>query len=210
MNTRTVALILFLMMPLSLSSKEPSKGIKKDQVDKFPSGSIFSDKFDVKNFSFNRTHDAKGRGEVLRVEFEISSYIDEPMDFYIFIIALQEIVDKSISSFERPIPLKDYIKNFVPFPFDLNNFRVPAGAKDSGFVKFPKNPRLGVNPSTGKPYHLTDKLFVKTTHLSKYRKNYVFFNSVLILIYDAKRLSDKSGYTMPVFRQVFHLTGIRR
>jgi hypothetical protein len=210
MNTRTVALILFLLIPLSLFSKEPEKAIKKDQVDRFPSGSISSDKFYVKNFSFNRTHDAKGRGEVLRVEFEISSYIDEPMDFYIFTIAMHERVDKSISSFERPIPLKDYIKNFVPFPFDIDNFQVSAGSKDAGFDKFPKNPKVGINPSTGKPYHLEDKLFVKTTHLSKYRKDYVFFNSVLILIYDAKKLSDESGHATPVFRQVFHLSGIRR
>jgi hypothetical protein len=210
MNRRTAVLILSLLIPLSLFSKDPERGMKKMQIDRFPSGSILNNRFDVKNISFNRTHDAKGRGEVLRVEFEVSSFVDQPIDLYIFTIAIHEKVDKSISSFERPIPAKDYIKNFVPFPYDLKNFQNSVGQKDSGFVKFPKNPKAGINPSTGKQYRLKDKLFVKTTHLSKYRKDYVFFNTVVILIYDAKKLSTKSGYPMPVFRQVFYISGIRR
>lgn len=210
MNRRTAVLILFLLIPLSLFSKQPEKGVKKMQIDKFPSGSILNDRFYVKNVSFNRTHDAKGRGEVLRVEFEVSSFVDEPVDLYIFAIAIHEKIDKNISSFERPIPPKDYIKNFVPFPYDVKNFQNSVGQKDYVFVKFPRNPKAGVNPSTGKQYKLTDKLFVKTTHLSKYRKEYVFFNTVIILIYDAKKLSNAQGYPMPVFRQVYYISGIRR
>lgn len=218
MNRRIAVLFLFLLIPLSLFSKEPAKvkkkepekGVRKMQIDRFPPGSILNDRFDVKNVSFNRTHDAKGRGEVLRVEFEVSSFVDEPMDLYIFAIAIHEKIDKSISSFERPIPPKDYIKNFVPFPYDVKNFQNTVGKKDYVFVKFPRNPKAGINPSTGKQYKLTDKLFVKTTHLSKYRKNYVFFNTVIILIYDAKKLSNARGFPMPVFRQVYYISGIRR
>ena len=55
--------------------------------------------------------------------------------------------------------------------------------------------------STYHTYHLKDKLNIWTTHLSKYRNNYFFFNEVTILIF------DKDGN--PLFRQLYSISGKR-
>jgi hypothetical protein len=214
MSKRYLLILLFVFMPVLLFSQREKQSTKKESVKVPPVGIIRSETFDIRNVAFNKTHDVKGRGEVLRVEFEIANLIDEPADLYIFVIAIHELLDKSISSFRRPIPKSEMVKNFVPFPYELSNFQDTEGKTPEkgnnalGFRELPKNPKAGKNPVTGKPYHLKDKLYVKTTHLSKYRRNYVYFNKVILLIYDEKKLTGSD--THPVYRQVFHLSGKRR
>jgi len=214
MTKRYLLILIFVLMPVLLFSQREKQSTQKETVKTPPVGIIRSETFDVRNVAFNKTHDIKGRGEMLRVEFEIANLIDEPADLYIFVIAIHELLDKSISSFRRPIPKSEMVKNFVPFPYELSNFQDEEGkAPEKGnnafrFRELPKNPREGKNPITGKPYHLKDQLYVKTTHLSKYRRNYVYFNKIVLLIYDEKKLTGSDAH--PVYRQVFHLSGKRR
>lgn len=213
---KKLLLIVILITPLLIYSQT-------EKVNKTDSGFIksaipvqaqYSNLFKIKNVYFNKRIDWGGKGDVLEVEFKIQNMIDDPQDLYIFIIATYEIDWRGRTSFQMPIPKKDRVKSFVPYPFDIKNFEYPdvdrkgnikkdkKGNDAIKLVKFPKNPKAGTNPETGKPYHLKDNLLIRSTHLSKYRNNYFFFNEVAVLVFDSK--------SKPAFRQLYELRGYRR
>ena len=121
------------------------------------------------------------------------------MDFFIFVIATYEKLEPIKSSFEKPVPKRDIIRNFNAFPNNRKNFEYPPNddekkmGKKFRLEKFPKDNKLGTDPSTGKPYSLSDNLIIRTEHFTKYRKNYVFFNTITILLFDAKNSKEKNG-----------------
>jgi hypothetical protein len=176
--------------------------------------SQYSNRFKFKEVYFNRRIDPGGRGENLMVDFALENQTDHEMDLYIFIIASYEIDVPSESTFTRPVPLEDRIKNFAVSPGSIENFTYPdvdgKGVRKKNmfnedmnkYVKFPKNPREGINPETGKPWRLGGRLFFTTNILSPYKQNYYFFNNAAILIFD-----DQGK---PLFRQLFELKGFRR
>ncbi|OHD69192.1 MAG: hypothetical protein A2W19_06285 [Spirochaetes bacterium RBG_16_49_21] len=201
-------------MPQGDTSKESkdAKGPVKLTTN-IPVLAQYSKKFAIKNIDFNKVIDIGGKGEVLEVQFVLQNLTDDPMDLYIFTIATFEKVERTRSSFEKPVPPTHRIRSFVPYPPDIANFQYPAtdgegninrdkqGPEKFKFVKFPKNSKAGIDPNTGKPHHLVEKLIVRTTHLSKYRVNYFFFNEVAILIFDSEG--------KPAFRQLYQLQGTR-
>lgn len=186
-----------------LEKPKPAQAKPADGIPAVPAQTLYSDKLQILNVNFNKKIDPTGKGELLETQFVVKNNLDDPQDIYIFVIATFEKFEKTKSSFERPIPEKERIRSFVPYPFDISNFEYQdAENKDKvKLLKSPKNPKAGINPSTGKPYHLTDKLNMWTTHLSKYRNNYFFFNEVVILVY------DKEGST--IFRKYYKISGKR-
>jgi hypothetical protein len=209
--------ILLLLMPGMLisqadKSKSPEKSIGLDKImTNIPALSQYSNNFTIKNLYFNKRIDLGGKGEILEVEFILENLSDEPQDLYLFTIATFEKTEKTKSSFERLVPTRERIRTFVVYPDDISNFTYPVTdeqgnvKKDKNgldivkLAKFPKNPKAGVDPKTGKPYHLKDRLVLYTTHLSSYRNNYYFFNNVAVLIFD----SDGK----PAFRQLSEIKG---
>jgi hypothetical protein len=163
----------------------------------------YSDNFKIEKCYFNKRIDGTGKGEVMEVEMVIKNLTDTPMDIYLFVICTFEKTEKTKSSFEMPIPFKERLRNFVPYPNDIKNFEYENVDKKPGIslLKYPKNPKAGTDPETNKPYTLKNKLLVRTYHLSPYRANYVFFNNVTILIFD--------GEGKPAYKETYIMTGTR-
>jgi len=212
---KRLTLLAILLIPVFLFSQEKkTKSHGTASKGNIPVQAKYSNKFAIKNVDFNRRIDLAGRGEILETTFILDNLTNDPMDFYIFVIGTFEKVEKTKSSFEMPIPEKERIRNFIPFPGDIKNFQYPAkdskgnAIKDESgkdkiiLIKHPHDPKIGVNPRTGKLYHLEQQLAVRTQILSKYRKHYVYFNEVAILIFDKD--------AKLVFRQLFELKGYRR
>lgn len=209
---KRLLLICILLPGLSFSQENKVQDTsKKSQI--IPVQSQYSNSFIIRDITFNKETDLHGKGEVLDVQFVLQNKTDDPMDLYIIVIASYEKKERTRSSFEMPIPEKDRIRSFAPYPFDLENYQYPVTdtkgnqVKDASghakvrFQKFPKDPKQGINPITGKMYHLNDRLVIRTQHLSKYRTNYFFFNEVMVLIF------NNEG--QPQYRQQFKLSGIR-
>jgi len=211
-----IIVVLMLLIPSMLLSQDKGPAAAKKSMDSsvVPVLSQYSNRFKVKDIYFNRKIDLGGRGEILEAEIIIENLMDDPIDFYLFTVASYEVKEKTSSSFERPVPGKDRIRSFVVFPDDISNFQYPVrdakgnikkdyfGKDIIDYKKHPHDSKKGINPSTGKLYHLKDKLVIRTYHLSKYRNNYFFFNEAALLIF------DKDG--KPAFRQLFRLKGWRR
>jgi hypothetical protein len=206
--------LLIVLLPAVIFSQETKSTESPVKSQIIPIQAQYSDEFCIKNVNFNKFVDIYGRGEVLEVEFEIVNKTDDPLDMYLIVIATFEKKERTRSSFERPIPEKERVRTFVPFPLNLDNFQYPVvdskgnQAKDkegkalTRYVKFPRDPKQGVNPLTGGMYHVEKKLVVRTTHLSKYRTNYYYFNEVAILAF------NKNGE--PQYKQSYRLVGFRR
>jgi hypothetical protein len=199
MRKKLLIVIIVCVIPVLLFSQEKQK--VGDQH--IPIGAQYSNSFEVSDIYFNRRIDTTGKGELLEVEMIVKNLTDDPMDLYVHVIATFEREEKTRSSFEMPIPEKERIRSFVPFPGDKADYQYPHPEKNDETIlkKAPKNPKAGINPDTGKPYHLEDKLLIRTYHLSEYRTNYFFFNEVTILVYDSEG--------NPVFRQLYEIEGRR-
>ncbi|MCU0846504.1 MAG: hypothetical protein MUD12_01290 [Spirochaetes bacterium] len=216
-------ILTILALPIMIFSQESTdkkagsdapKKIESQISTSIPVQAQYSDEFAIKNIEFSRKVDLLGKGDILEVKMMFDNLNDDPKDLYIFVIASYEKIEKTKSSFERPVPEKERIRTFVPFPNNIENFKYPDKDKQGNikkdyqgrdkfkYIKFPKDPKAGIDPATQKPYRLTDKLLVVSEHLSKYRKNFFYFNEVAILVF------DKDG--KPVFRQLYKLKGYRR
>ncbi|MDY6969894.1 MAG: hypothetical protein SVR08_14730 [Spirochaetota bacterium] len=207
MRENIIAIIVFLFLSTTLFGEKKAvekKQQQKDQIGTLLVQSLYSDKIKIKDICFNKRGDNAGKGQVLEVEFKVQNKTEDAHDLYIFVIATFEKVEKTKSSFEMPIPEKEKIRNFVPFPDKKENYIYPHPKKKGimKLFKFPKNPKAGINPNSGKPYHLENELMVRTYHLSKYRINYVFFNEVAILIFDRN--------SRVLFKQLYGISGVRR
>ena len=200
MRRKLLIVIMVCIIPGWLFSQE-NTSVKKQHI---PIGSQYSNSFEISKIYFNRRIDTTGKGELLEVEIVVENQTDDPMDLYVHVVASYEKEEKTRSSFEMPIPEKERIRSFVPFPGDKADYQYPHPEKsgETMLKKFPKNPKAGVNPDTGKPYHLEDKLLIRTYHLSEYRTNYFFFNEVTVLVFNSEG--------EPVYRQLFEIEGIRK
>jgi hypothetical protein len=178
----------FVIIPVVLFSQDKSSDNKLD-IKKKPILSVSSKSFKVKNLSFSKfQYDISG--ETLETFFQVENLTNTPIEFYVFVIASYEKEYISKSSFERPeVDDKVLIKNIQAFPDDLTNFEYiekdEKGVDQKVYQKYPKNIKAGINQDTGHPYLVTDKTIFKAKHFSKYGKNYYFFNTVTILIFDA-------------------------
>lgn len=207
---KRIAFLLFcLIVPTILFSQDEKKTTAAPETrvklnSSIPVMAQYSDKFKIEEYYFNRKIDVQRRGEILEVELVLSNLTDDPMELYIFTIATYEKVERTKSSFERPIPKKERIRSFVPHPDVIEEFKYENPERKGEFrlEKYPKNPKAGIDPQTGKPYVLKDTLVVRNLHLSKYRQNYFFFNNVTLLIFDSEG--------KPAYRQRFLIEGKRR
>ncbi len=230
MIRKSILTVAFILLPLAAFAQEQGNkaaAAPKGGLAKFPVQSIRPYEFNVKHFTMSRIYEVRGRGEILNIEFELQNKTDIPQDLYIYTIATHEVHREHPSTFDMLLTEdeKKVMRVFVPYPAaaeDKNaehrnmkheNFTFELGEGENrhkAIIKFPRDPKLGVSPLTGKAYHLTDDLIVKMQHLSRYRKNYCFFNTVTLLIFDAKKLTDEHGRIWPVFRQVYKIEGLRR
>ncbi len=204
MLRRALFIVVLLSIPMLNFAQEAPREKQEKISTNIPVQAQYSNNFKITEYYFNRKVDVKGRGEILEVEIVLENLTDNPLDLYIFTIATTEKIEKTKSSFEKPVPEKERVRNFVPFPDEIKNFEYDDPASKTGvlFVKFPKNPKAGISPETGKPYHLVDKLMVRTFHLCPYKRKYTFFNNVMILVFD--------GEGKPAFRKLYSLNGTRR
>jgi len=169
-----------------------------------PVQSLYSNQVKIKDIYFNRRVDTAGKGDVLEVEVLFENLTDNPMDIYVNVIATYEKEEKTKSSFEMPIPEKERIRNFVPYPDDIANYEYNDSKGKKIFQAYPKNTKSGINPLTNKLYFLPvrDILVVRSYHVSPYRKDFIFFNYVTVLVF------DKDGN--PIMREVYELKGKRK
>ena len=181
--------LLILIIPVLLYSQD--KAAENTSGKKlFPVQAVKTDLFKIYNLSFNKTIPGYA-GEVLEVEFQIKNLIELPHELYIFVIATYEKSYQTDSSFQSP-SLDDpaQIKNIKVFPDDLSNFEYTekdkSGNEKKLYIKYPKNIKAGVDPSTGKPYMLDENITFRTKFLSKYARKYYYFNEIAILIFDNK------------------------
>jgi hypothetical protein len=223
MQNKIIKLLLFIFLASTAFSQQeklekavkPVDNQKQDsQTAEFstaiPVQSKYSNNFKITYVTFNRRIDLAGRGEIIEFEFIIKNNLDDPQELYIWTVATCENTEKTKSSFETQIAEKDKMQNFCPFPDNLKAFEYPEKNKTTdnqaigkiSYIKYPKDPKSGVNPDTGKPYLLKEKLLVTTKHLSRYRNNYTYFNNFTLLIF------DKEGKL--VFRQLYELKGWRK
>ena len=207
------ALLFPVLLPAQEAKKEDAAKEQPKIITNIPAEAQYSNNFAIKSLFFNKRIDPGGKGEILEVELTLENLTDDPMDLYLFTIATYEKVEKTKSSFERPIPYRERIRTFVTYPDDISNFsyldtddkgnvkKDKNGLEMVKLVKFPKNPKSGVDQKTGKPYHLVDKMTIYTTHMSKYRRNYFFFNNLAVLIFDSEG--------KPAYRKLFEIKGKR-
>ena len=202
-------ILCILMTPVMLLSQQTAPETTAT-VAKKPVPSVQaerSDLIEVAPIYFNRKLDITGKGEVLEAEIIVENMTDAPLELYIFTIATYEKDTSTKSSFQRPFPFKEAIRYFVAFPEGEENFLyTEKDAKGKEYTihrKYPKDFKKGVDPKTNAPYKLGDKKIVfRTTHLSKYRKNYTFFNEAAVLIF------NKEGKLL--FQQLYQFKGWRR
>ncbi len=217
MRKAFILIFLILLLPMVPFAQETSTSEEKKNTSDYliiTPGARYSDTFEIDKIYFNKTIDLGGRGEVLKVVMVIKNLTDDPQDLYIFTFATYEKPPKELTSFDRPIKQKDKLRNFKPYPDNPENFKYPKKDKwgntiknEDGetvmtFHKNPKDPKEGINPRTGKPYHLENKLVVRTQHLSKYKTDYTFFNHLTVIIFNNK--------LEPVARQIWRFKGYRR
>ncbi|HOJ27655.1 MAG TPA: hypothetical protein PL059_01130 [Spirochaetota bacterium] len=193
-NFLTIIMVLFTSVLLAQTTQ------KLD----IPVQSLYSNQVKIKDIYFNRRVDIAGKGDVLEVEVLFENLTDYPMDIYVNIIATYEKEEKTKSSFEMPIPEKERIRNFVPYPDDIANYEYTDSKGKKIFQAYPKNTKSGINPLTNKLYFLPvrDILVVRSYHVSPYRKDFIFFNYVTVLVF------DKDGN--PIMREVYELKGKRK
>ena len=196
----------FVIIPVVLFSQDKSSDNTLD-VKKKPVLSISSKLFKIKNLSFSRfEYDVSG--EYLETLFQIENLTNTPLELYTFVIATYESEYIPQSSFESP-DLEDrvLIKNIKAFPDDLTNFEYTEkdekGVEQKVYQKYPKNIKSGINTDTGKPYSISETVIFRAMHFSKYVKNYYFFNTITILIFDAadEELLFRQNYTVRPIRR---------
>jgi len=197
----------FVIIPVVLFSQDKSTGDRLDIRNK-PVLSVSSDLFKLRNMCFSKfQYDISG--ETLETVFQIENLTNAQLQFYIFVIATyeNEYITK-FSSFDSPIAQDgNLIKNIQAFPDDLANFEYTEGDENGVdrkvYQKYPKNIKAGIDQDTGKPYVVQDAVIFRAKHFSKFAKNYYFFNTITILIFDA---DDEKL----VFSQNYKVRPIRR
>lgn len=230
MIRKSILAVAFIMMPFAAFAQNQEGKAAADNkggLAKFPVQSIRPYEFDVKHYTMSRAYEVHGRGEILNVEFELHNNTDDPRELYIYTIATNELHRPHQSTFDQILTEdeKQVMRVFVPCPIAAEDKKAEhRNMKNENFIftlgegenqhktlmKYPVDPKLGVNPLDGKAYRLVDNLIVKTQHLSKYRKNYFFFNTLTLLIFDKNKLTDEHGRIWPVYRQVYKIEGLRR
>ncbi|HXK66692.1 MAG TPA: hypothetical protein PK348_10515, partial [Spirochaetota bacterium] len=134
-NFLTIIMVLFTSVLLAQTTQ------KLD----IPVQSLYSNQVKIKDIYFNRRVDIAGKGDVLEVEVLFENLTDYPMDIYVNIIATYEKEEKTKSSFEMPIPEKERIRNFVPYPDDIANYEYTDSKGKKIFQAYPKNTKSGIN-----------------------------------------------------------------
>jgi hypothetical protein len=204
MKMKRILIFLLILLPVILSAQD-QENIKNDPR-KLPVLSINTDRFSMTNLSFNWAVPGE-KEEILEVEFALNNLIDDPQNLYIFIIATYESHYYTKSSFERPsLEDREKIKVINTFPEDVKNFEYTykdeKGNEVTEYLKYPKNIKAGINPGTGEPYKLNERLIFRSYHPFKDLKKYKNFNEISILIFDEKENL--------IFRDFFHVKPMKR
>ncbi|MFA5519874.1 MAG: hypothetical protein WDA74_11525 [Spirochaetota bacterium] len=183
---KRIIIFLFTLIPLFIFAQDMEE-IKRDSF-KMPVLSVDKNRFNVSEMSFNRIVSGSNE-EILEVEFVINNLTDAPMSLYVFVVATHESHFFTTSSFQRPsLEDRDAIKVITPFPEDIKNFEYTykdeKGDEKTEYLKYPKNIKAGINPNTGEPYRLDERMIFRSYHPFRDIKKYKFFNEIIILIFD--------------------------
>lgn len=207
MKMKRILIFLFILLPVIpfAQNTQDQENIKNDPR-KMPVLSIRSDLFTMTDLSFNWAVPG-AKEEILEVEFALNNLIDDPQNLYIFIIATYESHYFTKSSFERPsLEDRETIKVINTFPEDVKNFEYTykdeKGNEVTEYLKYPKNIKAGINPGTGEPYKLDERLIFRSYHPFTDIKKYKHFNEITILIFNE---SEKL-----IFRDFFRVKSKRR
>ncbi|MDA3901075.1 MAG: hypothetical protein PF637_11225 [Spirochaetes bacterium] len=168
-----------------------------------PTQMVQSEEFEIRHISFNKKVDPRGRGELLQVDFQLENEVDISLDLYIHIVATNEELVWVYDSFgkKKITPKRIDTKYIKSLPEDVSQYEYEIEGEKS-IIKYPKNIKTGVSPDTGKAYHLTDYYAFRYEFLSHYRRKYVFFNKVTILIFDdEEKLMFRQSYSLDSFRR---------
>ncbi len=208
MFKKIVIIFIIIIFPCFLLSKSkekkkiPVKSKKKvestTKKSDFKVQSVYSDALMVKNVTFNRRTDPKGRGKELEVNFDVINKTDYHWKLYVFVIASYEKIIMQKTSFGKlkDMPEKIEIKTLDVNIGGIKNFEYQKDGKKI-YIKFPKSIKKGINQETGKQYKLVEKFHVRTQHVVRYSKRFNFYNHVTLLIYD-----DESKL---MYRQVYKI-----
>lgn len=187
-----------MITPALLFSQDKSAETKPD-LKKEPILSIYTDLFKLKNLNFSRLQ-PDITGEILETEFQLENLTNVSMDLYIFVIATYESEYIPKSSFESPeLEDSNLIKLIKTYPDDITNFEYivkdSTGADKKIYQKYPKNIKSGIDVNTGKPFTLNEIITFRSRLLSKFMKQYYFFNHITILIFDTdEKLLFRQNY----------------
>jgi len=204
---------LFLIIPVLLFSQDKAAENKADNktdsnfdIKKEPVLSIYSKNFKLKNLSFTREQ-PDNTGETLETQFQIENLTNVSTDLYIFVIATFESEFITKSSFQKPeLEDRNLIKLIQTYPDEVSNYEYAEKDKNGNEIKvyhkYPKNIKAGVDKKTGKPFTLSDTITYHSRHISKFIKNYYYFNMITILIFD--------GDEKLVFRQNYKVKSVKR
>ena len=201
----------FVIIPVVLFSQDKNSDNKPD-ITKRPILSVSSKAFNIKNLCFTKFQYSM-EGETLETVFQIENLTNSPLQLYAFVVASYEKEYITKSSFESPdLDDKNLIKNIRAYPDDLANFEYVEkdenGVDQKVYYKYPKNIKAGTffdidGKDTGQPYVVNDSLIVRVNHFNKFMKNYYFFNTITILLFDAadETLVFSQNYTVRPIRR---------
>jgi hypothetical protein len=195
----------FIIIPAVLFSQDKNSDNKLD-IKKRPTLAVSSKLFKVKDLSFAKLQYDVSE-DFLETVFQIENLVNAPLEFYIFVVATYESEYIPFSSFESPdLEDKVLIKNIKIFPDDLSNFEYTEadekGVEQKVYYKYPKNIKAGIYKDTGKPYVVNNKMIFRARHFNMFAKNYYFFNTITILLFDAEdeKLVFSQNYTVRPIR----------
>lgn len=162
---------------------------------------IENEQFEVKNMSFNRRPHPNGKGDYLRVSFEMFNLKNKPFEGYMFIVASMD------KRYKKGAHYYVIIDNISPKPSPNEDFNISQGffpmyAKELASNENNKEP-LGVltqkelrnnqadDPTKGIPIKMDKQLPIDVKHFMPYSREQKFFNTVTILIYgkDKRKLN---------------------
>ncbi len=204
MFKKLVYILLFIVPVLIFSQDKPAdEKLNATVKDNKPVIAILTDIFQINSLSFNKRHDPKGRGVELQVEFQLYNNTDLKRNLYIFVIGTyeEEVWAKSSIFGTKILPIRSDIKFIETYPPNNDNFLYEENGIKL-YEKYPKDFKLGINPGENKPYSLDEDLIVRTSLISKYRKHYLYFNHVTLIIY-----GDEGEL---IYRQVYRIDGYRK
>lgn len=176
------------------STTNNNEVVKRNLIGRAINHNIFS----IKNVSFNRTHHAFGRGDILAITFDIYNNMNKPFEGYMFVVADTE------QRFRKGAHFYVLISKISPDPTGkTKDFHIASGVLPEYATKIASSKDnselIGVltkeelmnnyskNPAKGIPIKVSSQTQIAVNHFMPYSREEKFYNNVLILIYGKEK-----------------------